>query len=75
MLQKLSNILQKQCTLKLSGCVKDDSIYRDAFEAKKGLNSHEYSTATKLQRKNIKDYFLMSNFPMDIIHERPRKNC
>ena len=50
-------------------------MYKDAFEAKKGINSHDSSTATKLQAKHIQDNFLMSNFPMDIIHERPRKNC
>ena len=72
---KTKQFFTKECTLKWSGCVSDDPMYKDAFKAKKGLNSHDSSTATKLQRKNIKDYFLMSNFPMDIIHERPRKNC
>ena len=75
MLLKLSNFLQKNLLWSESGCVSDDPMYKDAFEAKKGLNSHDSSSATKLQTKHIQDYFLMSNFPMDIIHERPRKNC
>ena len=44
-------------------------MYKNAFEAKKGLNSHNSSTATKLQTKHIQDNFLVSNFPMDIIHD------
>ena len=70
MLLKLSIFFTKQCTLKLSGCVSDDPMYRAAFKVKRGLNSHDSSTATKLQTKHIQDYFLMSNFPMEIIHER-----